>query len=112
MATMSFIKGPFVFKSDIIIPAGTPYTTKDPKNPGTQFTKRQITNRVQSPPYRGFAQQFADALWVDPPIVEVGTWTTWFKYIEITEELLRANGFEPEYEDVKILETLDRFEFE
>lgn len=50
MATMSFIKGPFVFKSDIIIPAGTPYTTKDPKNPGTQFTKRQITNRVQSPP--------------------------------------------------------------
>lgn len=101
METISLLSNPFIFRSSIIIPAGTAYTTADPKKTGPQVVKRQITNRVENMT-KPFAQHFPNEIYVDESSIDVGTFTGWYKTIIVTEELIKANGLTPVYVDVKI----------
>lgn len=101
MKTATFLVNPFNFYSQAIIPAGTVYTNENPKDVDPMVVKRRITNRVEMTT-RGFAQFMGDDIWIDYPTIEVCATSGWFKKIVLTEELIIANGFTPEYETIPV----------
>jgi hypothetical protein len=90
-----FTRNPFSRGDDVMVPAGTPFTSTDPNIKGVQFTKVNRKYKVHGN-NQGYTHGGIDKMFIEPgEITSTGTGSYWKRFV-VTHEMVSANGIEPE----------------
>lgn len=96
--TTKVLVNPFKPKDTITVPKGATYISMNLNLNSTQTTKRASKVSIYSVT-QGCTYDY-DV--IQPAIATAGVGGYW-KYITLNEEIIRANGFTPEYKELSVL---------
>ena len=100
--TRQVLVNPFEAGEQVFIPAGTTYTTENPNMRGRRKTHRGMTVTVKDS-HPGFVSHTKSGRFLSRvPRIRVSSSGGYAKDINITEQIIRMNGKQPQYQDVPI----------
>jgi hypothetical protein len=103
--TAKVLVNPFKKGDKVTVPAGSQFTTTNPKVHGTQVTKRKVVNEVELD-FKSYAKYRmvgrGSVVSVSPPSIYCAGSGSYWKDIVVTEEMILLNGKTVEYAEVRV----------
>lgn len=114
-----FMANPFTVATRVSFPVGTVFTTENPDAEGYKCMERvqhaiiqyaldgTIDSSVKATPYRlgaTFYKNQLQTVFVEEPSVKYTGDGDYWEDVTLTEEIIRFNGLEPEYEFIGVIE--------